>query len=98
MSGPCPDAKLNAQAERLADLRAEVARLRGRIARRDAEVEKLRARCLTVAAGVTICRQCLSDAERSMVEQNLRARIVEQDAEIRQLRSLVATGGVERAG
>jgi predicted RNase H-like nuclease (RuvC/YqgF family) len=90
------DAKLNAQAERLTDLAAEVADLRGHLARRDAEVEKLRARCLTVAAGHVICRRCLRDGERSVVEDNLRRMLEEQQAEIAQLRQLLAAGGMEQ--
>jgi hypothetical protein len=93
------DAKLNAQAERLTDLAAEVADLRGQVARLSLDRERLRERVIAVAAGhVVVCRQCASDAELSVTEQSLRDRLRDQDAEVRQLRALVAAGGVAQTG
>ncbi len=73
--------------EELRAQREQIDRLTGMLARRDAEIEKLRLRVLSVASGnVTICERCLSDVESS----NLRAMLQENAAEIRQLRALVA--------
>src|SRR5229473_357119 len=94
---PNIDAKINLREHLLGDLRAEVARLRGQVARRDEEVARLRKRVIAVAGStVTVCARCGTDAERSMVEQNLRSRVSDLATEVAQLRQLLAAGGVEQ--
>ncbi len=90
MSGRAYDEMLATRDAEIDDLRAENRAMHGQLARHQLEVEKLRARCLTVAAGHVICRRCLSDGERSMVEDNLRRMLWEKTGECQQLRDLLA--------
>jgi hypothetical protein len=70
MSGPNIDAALKVREHRLADLRAEVARLRGQVARAQVEIERLRHRAIACASGdLVICRKCGASAPAAQGER-----------------------------
>src|SRR5229473_3368287 len=79
--------RLSGLEDQLRDSRREVRAALARAKLHDAEVARLRARVISVAAGgLTICSKCLSETEAT----NLRKIITDQRSQIDQLRALLA--------